>query len=365
MKKHRFGWWLLAVVVLIAAIGGGIWIGKRTQTTTHPVVTSKAADKTKQTSHSSQSSSASKEATATKSSSSRAVSQDSTNNLKADSSLEAGGLEATTIAYYASNHVGQKGRHSWKEIYQSWVSDLGTVIVSKLNVAQLSKPGMGVVYFAVPRGGDVDSEQLSTYPSYTLEKDKRINIYQPDGAKKPAMTVSLTEVVQYANQMHQAAKIREIGQAMAIGDRRDDVEPDGDANHLSNKDLETDQMVEKIVICYGMLRDTDEFWQNLQADFDNGALVIAKSDKGGNFIGVPQNSTGCIVYYAPQNTTGGVPDLYNFGHVDGDSQTNGDIPGSNSVGFTTGEMIKYINAHGGRAALDGINLAPGSHFESF
>lgn len=362
MIKRRLGWGLLAIVVLIAAVGAGVWAGQRSQSVAKPATTA-TSQSTKHKDAVNRSSQSTKKASS-QSQATSSVKQDATNNLTTAGA--GGGTLAMAITCYASQHVAQAGTHSWQEMYQSYLKDMGTIIMSKTAGKKMVKPGQGVVYYVVPRGGEVETSKLATYPSYTLEKDQRINIYQPDESKKVATTVSLKQVVQGVNQAHQATKVREGGYSMAIADRRDDVESDGDANHLTTKDLDAGDTLAKVVIAYGMMRDTNEYWQNLHNYFDeNVTLEIVKSDQGGNMIAMPDNSTGCIVYYAPQNSTGGVPDLYNFGHNSADGQTNGDIPDLGTVGATTGKMIQYINAHGGRAALDQIKLKAGSDFQSF
>jgi len=352
MSKRKVWWWLFVGVVLLLVAGGGMLIGRYSQSTTQTSA-KQSSSETKSTVSSSDE--------AKQMAQSNSVKKDKTNNLKA-SDLGAGSM-VEAIAYYASQHVNQVGSHSWQKLYQSHVDELGTVIISKSNVKKMNKPGMGVAYYVVPRGSDVD---ISQYPCYTLEKDKSINIYQPGHYEKVAVTVSLKQVVRAVNVGHQADKIRELGENVGISDKSHDIESDGDANHLTTSDMKTPGMTEKVVVFFGISKDSNEFWQSMKRDLARGNTIIEFGDVDnvmGKAIFAHQSENGCVIYHQPSNPTVGRPDLYNFGHYKGDGEyTNNDIPGGTTdMGFTLDEMLKYVNTHGGRQALENIQIKSGSY----
>lgn len=352
MKNHKVTWWLSAIVILIIAVAGGILVGRQ-MSPAKPTTTTKMT-KSKQP----------KQRPRTTKRAASSVSRNATNNLTV-SDLGAGTM-AMAIIDYASHHLPNDGVHSWQAMNQDYRKNLGTVIISKEYVQRLNKPGTGVAYYVVPRGSDADGTDLAVFPSYTLEKDKTIHLYQPGRPNKAVATVSLATVVADVNQARRADKVREVGQAMSIV-QRNDAGQDGDPNHISTDDLKTPQMTDKVVLAFGMARDTNHFWQDLKRYIarQNVTLALAPlEDVQGTMVAANSTEQGCTIYYEAANVASGRPDMYNFGHYIDGSHTNNDIAGGlKDLGFTMNEMLRYVNAHGGKSALTNIHIKSGTYIQ--
>lgn len=347
MKKHKIVWWSLVVAVIALVVGGGLLIRQRSQsqvqqTTTKPDINKKGRvhrtkGQFKQQSH--------------------------TTCRKISTRLTATNIGPRTLAlaitYYASHHLNQIGAHTWQSMYQSYLTNPGTIIVSKAHVDELKRPGTGVAYYATFQGGDkdVESDMLGGYPCYTLENNQMVNIYQPESNPRKSITVSVNQVVQYANQTRQAKKISRLGQQMKIKNLRQNF----GENHISIKEFYEEPMMTKVIMYYGIHHDTDENWQALSQLIKDGTVFKATPDRGNSIIGYNGNSSSCMIAYDPQNSMVGKPDLFVFGHETVDQDFASDTIEGNDVGVPVETLLKYVNDNGGRTAVANIQVKDDSN----
>ncbi|MBO9163609.1 hypothetical protein [Lactiplantibacillus pentosus] len=344
MKKAQLGWWLLGTVEILIAVVGGVLMWQKMDAAPQKAAVKVTATKKVATSRDLKKKNSSREATT--------ASQSTTNKLTA-TNIGPRTL-ALAITYYASHHFDQIGAHTWQSMYQAYLTNPGTIIVSNAHVDELKRPGTGVAYYAAFQGGDkdVESDMLGGYPCYTLENNQMVNIYQPQSNPRKSITVSVNQIVQYANQTNQAKKISQLGQQMTIKNLRKDF----GANHISIKEFYEEPMMTKVIMYYGIHHDTDKNWQALSQLIKDGTVFKATPDRGTSIIGYNGNSSSCMIAYDPQNSMVGKPDLFVFGHETVDQDFASDTVDGDDVGVPAETLLKYVNDNGGRTAVANIQV---------